>query len=336
MREVLVQAVKRATLLASFSATGFAAPVMIGRVPVETPSSLLFGARVAWLRDWKGVVFQSIDGGKSWSEVSAGGIDTNGMVYVVSESALQEGLVIVNQTHSFLMTSDSRMACGRLPLASERPQETFPVAIAISPSAGTQLLSMGTESSDGFVTRMYIASGCGQSWRPLSNLPTNVAVKYLNWSDSGAVFAGNSCVLFVSRDSGGKWRKSIFSPDLCAQGQEPEKIRALQFFSGKAGVLSLERGRLYKTTDGGETWVRVSSPDREQTKWPTAYDAGVVCFEDESRGWLVGGESELLATRDGGRSWEEWGGLGQIARLARNREGRCLVLSDGQLYLLRR
>ncbi len=39
MREVLVQAVKRATLLASFSATGFAAPVMIGRVPVETPSS---------------------------------------------------------------------------------------------------------------------------------------------------------------------------------------------------------------------------------------------------------------------------------------------------------
>lgn len=106
--------------------------------------------------------------------------------------------------------------------------------------------------------------------------------------------------------------------------------------SGKAGVLSLERGRLYKAADGGETWARVSSPDRETTKWPTAHDAGLVCFEDESRGWLVGGESELLATRDGGGSREEWGGLGEIDRLERTREGRCLVHSNGKLYLLQR
>lgn len=82
------------------------------------------------------MVFRSLAGGESWSGVSADGIDGNAMVYVVSESALQDGMVTVSQTDSFLMTSDSRRACGKLPLAGERPQETFPVAIATARSAG--------------------------------------------------------------------------------------------------------------------------------------------------------------------------------------------------------
>lgn len=45
MKVCPVQAMKGAILLASVLATGFAAPVIIGHLPVGAPSSLVFWAR---------------------------------------------------------------------------------------------------------------------------------------------------------------------------------------------------------------------------------------------------------------------------------------------------
>ncbi|MGH7858245.1 MAG: WD40/YVTN/BNR-like repeat-containing protein, partial [Candidatus Binatia bacterium] len=54
-------------------------------------------------------------------------------------------------------------------------------------------------------------------------------------------------------------------------------------------------GRILRSEDGGENWVRVEAPtDRMLAR---------VAFADRERGWVVGQEGVVLHTSDGGRSW---------------------------------
>lgn len=56
------------------------------------------------------------------------------------------------------------------------------------------------------------------------------------------------------------------------------------------------RGLIMISTDGGESWKQAPSP--------VASDLIQVRFQDELNGWIVGHDSVLLATTDGGLSWE--------------------------------
>ena len=55
-------------------------------------------------------------------------------------------------------------------------------------------------------------------------------------------------------------------------------------------------GVLYRTTDGGATWT-LSHPN-------PARDFDAVSFADAKHGWIVVWHQALLATSDGGTTWE--------------------------------
>ena len=53
-----------------------------------------------------------------------------------------------------------------------------------------------------------------------------------------------------------------------------------------------------KTTDGGDTWNKVSMPLEENDLWLSD-----VVFIDKIHGWICGGKGTLYMTKDGGNSW---------------------------------
>jgi photosystem II stability/assembly factor-like uncharacterized protein len=55
---------------------------------------------------------------------------------------------------------------------------------------------------------------------------------------------------------------------------------------------------LFRTTDGGETWSRLTDRGKR-------LEGRAVTFVDESNGWIVGQHGVVMTTTDGGRSWRE-------------------------------
>jgi len=73
---------------------------------------------------------------------------------------------------------------------------------------------------------------------------------------------------------------------------------ALHFFDPLHGLVAGKHGRILMTTDGGETWKRVTPTGHTGTA-----DLLAMEFVGPMRGWVVGTEGTILHTTDAGRSW---------------------------------
>lgn len=79
----------------------------------------------------------------------------------------------------------------------------------------------------------------------------------------------------------------------------PEAIRHLLLDVTRAGerlVAVGARGHVLRSDDGGERWQQSSVPVRSALT--------AVSFVDAEHGWAVGHDATILATADGGRSWQ--------------------------------
>lgn len=96
------------------------------------------------------------------------------------------------------------------------------------------------------------------------------------------------------------------------------KVSTVQFLNTNLGYLGgwytsgagIERGLLYRTTDGGNSWTR-----REDL---IASDLRDVHFPTELNGWAVGNDGVVLKTVDGGTSWDLQGPTTQALYTALN------------------
>ncbi|MBP9913806.1 MAG: hypothetical protein KBF26_10425 [Opitutaceae bacterium] len=96
-----------------------------------------------------------------------------------------------------------------------------------------------------------------------------------------------------------------------------------------------ERGSILRTADSAQTWTAAPSPS-------AATLTGVSFAPDAQHGWVVGHDALILATQDGGHTWQkQWQGenlsdsLLDVLALDKNRViaigafGLCLVTDDG-------
>lgn len=115
-------------------------------------------------------------------------------------------------------------------------------------------------------------------------------------------------VVVRTTDGGSNWTEI----PIRLPGVEIQALNAIHFISADlgwaVGADSGNDGVVVKTTDGGSTWALTRIAEKEV---PTA-----VCFVDADHGWLggatpppgeeegLGGPSAILATADGGRTWQ--------------------------------
>ena len=76
-----------------------------------------------------------------------------------------------------------------------------------------------------------------------------------------------------------------------------ERLSDIAFTTPDTGWVVGGNGVMFRTTDGGSTWVKQVSQ--------TAQMLNAMTFADSQFGWVVGGKGTLLATSDGGATWQQ-------------------------------
>ena len=145
----------------------------------------------------------------------------------------------------------------------------------------------------------------GATWNRQWGGPSTIEqLDLLNPADGFALGALGQSVLLHTTDGGAHWQP-------VAEPRQP--LNQLHFVSPSVGF-GVGGGTLYQTVDAGASWRAI----------PTPISAGGLCFTSVDTGWVVSLGSlptqanppatALIATTDGGRSWQQRPLPGAIAR----------------------
>jgi photosystem II stability/assembly factor-like uncharacterized protein len=109
-----------------------------------------------------------------------------------------------------------------------------------------------------------------------------------------ATLASGSFAVLRTTDAGSNWTTQL-------AGSTDQHTFYLRFFDSSHGLLGLmgPRPALYRTADGGQTWVR-------QLMSASAFLLSL-SFVDPDHGWLLLHPGELFGTADGGETWTNLG-----------------------------
>ena len=144
-------------------------------------------------------------------------------------------------------------------------------------------------SSQGIV--LFTTDG-GQSWlRQLNNISLNLVSSIKVVNDS-TIWISSSSVLYISHDYGQTWNKSVVITGGYGIGR-PEFINITHGFVGTGSGL-------FRTTNGGRSWMKMDSWDRNVTgDMPRQ-----IHFCDKHNGWILGIYG-IYHTADGGDTWQK-------------------------------
>jgi photosystem II stability/assembly factor-like uncharacterized protein len=183
--------------------------------------------------------------------------------------------------------------------------ETTPVSIDLIQDM--QLISEGTGWALVNYLLLWTEDG-GGNWSeitPAQAIPgTLMAVQFLDeangWTVSQDPLTGQLDI-YRTNDGGRQWQVSSLQEGNLDFGPLASAVY-LDFLDQQNGWVVVKLvsssnfsiGKLYRTNDGGETWVEFDSPMGEPVR-----------FLDEKRGWIAGGPAgdELYCSEDGGKTW---------------------------------
>jgi photosystem II stability/assembly factor-like uncharacterized protein len=123
--------------------------------------------------------------------------------------------------------------------------------------------------------------------------PPSLQLTYLRVhavSADTVVEVGTNATLRRSADGGKTWTTCTLGPDV-------RDISSSYFVSGRVGFVGSWGGRIYKTTDAGTTWTKLSEVNYAPSNITLLY------FLNSRVGFARRGYTDLLRTTDGGRTW---------------------------------
>lgn len=205
------------------------------------------------------------------------------------------------------------------------------------------------------VLRAAAAPVPGPLERPAVKLrdPQRAALLGLARAGSRVVAVGDGGAVLLSDDAGLTWRQAASVPVSVT-------LTAVQFANERSGWAVGHQGVVLKTEDGGERWTRqldgAAAARLQLQEAETRGEAALLAegqravaegadkplltlhFANEREGWVAGAFNLLLATRDGGRTWESRSALVPNPKgahlYAMQREGSELLIAGEQGLLV--
>jgi photosystem II stability/assembly factor-like uncharacterized protein len=188
---------------------------------------------------------------------------------------------------------DNNVAAGLVALSGQ-PTLSLREAKLLSPSTGWLWLD----------EQLYLTRNGGGQWQNITppRAETLLGVYFQDETHgwlAGVDGAAGQPTLWRTTNGGASWQPLAPLPGI----EQPFRAVHFDFISADTGWLLAEldtglnfsQGRLFKTSDGGQSWQELSAPL-----------GGPINFVTADAGWLVGGptRSALYRTRDGGQSWQ--------------------------------
>lgn len=142
----------------------------------------------------------------------------------------------------------------------------------------------------------------GESWQKVNVIGKDVDARLVRalFTDNGRGWAfGEEGVLYTTRDGGANWeRQRVPTRKLLLGGL---------FLNSNQGWLVGAGATILQTVDGGETWREGTlvgfAPTASKDEAALRVRLTATSFVNKQRGWAVGSEGRIFATRDGGRTW---------------------------------
>lgn len=149
---------------------------------------------------------------------------------------------------------------------------------------------------------LAITENGGRSWRQQTlSIKDNITEIYFRNSSNGFLIAGRT--MFKTKDGGSSWQEFVPLESRSFGGGTPDFL-SIRFTGKNDGFIigsilknsdTVVDSLVLKTSDGGETWRRITVPFTKEI-----YNLD---FVGDDLGWIVGDEGMILATQDGGLTW---------------------------------
>jgi photosystem II stability/assembly factor-like uncharacterized protein len=262
-------------------------------------------------------VYGTRDGGQSWSKLATLPVKYGDGNMSVSFADAQHGWFEVltagmgQHTAEFFATSDGGKTWVKV--ADSASRDSAPFGGQITAQTGSVLWLSGSQRAAAYVGGpgfiwLFKSIDAGRTWEQ-AKVPVPIANNQDTTSVSAPVFFGNSGLLTILYSSGAA---AVYGSD---DGGKSWAVRGTPptggwpVFADAINGWQTDGQLLYRTSDGGRSWLRLASDSTLQQATSERY-ISQLDFVDAQHGWaLLEGKGSnlkpmLLATDDGGKTWK--------------------------------
>lgn len=239
--------------------------------------------------DWHGV-YKSSDGGMNWSSISSGLVKLNVRTLVIDPKT-PSTLYLGTDGNGVYKTTDS----GGTWQSINHGLEDTGIETLLIDAQNPAILYVGTQKSG-----VFKSLDAGETWNVANNGIQDVIISSLAFEpgSSTILYAGTGGIA-KSIDAGLSWvhlyRTNILFQILVADPAAPGL-----FYAGTSGVVS-ELGGVYKSTDGGSMWSRMTEGLPDGTVFALAIDP-----LDSQIIYAGTYGSGVYRSLDGGENWKKF------------------------------
>jgi photosystem II stability/assembly factor-like uncharacterized protein len=172
-----------------------------------------------------------------------------------------------------------------------------------------------------FYRKVWVADASAANWKP-HNISGDWRPLALTCDFQNRIWVvGSFSTVASSADHGASWQTTDFKEDAM--------FNTVQFVDDKHGFITGEFGAVYRTTDGGATWLA-------ENKIPGDFYPYAALFTSASDGYISGLTGVILATKDAGKTWAKLETPSSLAQFGLAKQGGAVysVGMNGSLLKL--
>ncbi len=265
------------------------------------PDTVYAGSINPFLRG-DGSLFKSMDGGSTWSLLSAGVAVHDLAVHPYDQRTIYLALPTDYYGAPGLMRSEDGGRSYRAVIGDEEELEFLDVhSVDLAPNRPDELAVIGAYAfSSSAEYRVYTSRDGGRHWQASDPSRTPLTRIDIDPFDSRRMLVGGYSGVFATTDGGESFRRS--NAGLPSDGVGVA-VSALRFHPNERGTVFLATsGGVYRSGDGGASWALANRglepnltsrlafhPSRDSVVFAGTYGAGVYKTEDSGMNWTPTG-----------------------------------------------